>query len=828
MNRIATNMAKPVTCVAAISVLIAFSGCNPGLTDISPDRSNGVSDGGNSTAGLVINMAGDQHGLYAVGLNSGVWKTQADGAGFLNSKWIQLPQSPRYAHCIAVDPNAPDHIAVGEREGDALNVSDNNCGLWESYDGGKTFDPKYYFNPLTHSCGNHVVNAVVITNASTILISTPCGIGRKAPFDSTFSFDATISTQSFTGISAFDDWIVARTRTEIFISNDDGKTWDRHPIQLSFPSQQPAVPPQNFSLGYIGERGGNYSVCVIKIPQTNNIFVYVPVTRNPNNPGNYGSCVIFNNQTKTWTFQIIQQAGLGIVNGGRVFMKSFLLRNQNLQNIVGGTTNLIYCAADDLVKASQINSDGTAVWESVAQVPGTSNFHTDIWDFLIDPSGWYAWVSCDGGVYYYAMDTIQTTVALNSSSQYLNLNHGLHTQHVHEAFVAGYLGDTPRQEHYGFGCQDNGGWQNVTTKNVSNWTAIPGTTDVNIIEGDQGNPNLMLAARNLQSAVLAGLLDFGDSALYGAKLGPIAIAYNGNSFQFIQTMASENEPPFLDAVMLTTLPLQYAKAPASETDIMLTNVPSDLGLKSGSAIIRNTAFAVNPDINLSMGAGWSMEFNDLPKGAKAFWVSGGHVDPTYYLLCQQRKARVLYKRQKSENSWTQLTGLDNVTILPYTAGEVQHGPVFVNPYDPNMIYVSCTDGIYHSVKSVRTPRQKRDSGDLKFERDVELTNLVSGNGKYPIDRTFPGGNDINVSHSNQSSLNAMYPVSWVSFNRFKPEQVVASSPFTGVFFKDGTNKWRDLSAVLPKPFTPVSSVNINNQGIYVTTEGRGMLEINNY
>jgi len=33
---------------------------------------------------------------------------------------------------------------------------------------------------------------------------------------------------------------------------------------------------------------------------------------------------------------------------------------------------------------------------------------------------------------------------------------------------------------------------------------------------------------------------------------------------------------------------------------------------------------------------------------------------------------------------------------------------------------------------------------------------------------------------------------------------------------------------IAKPFTPVNSVSINDQGIYVTTEGRGMFKIVNY
>lgn len=823
-------------------ILILFSGCTPSLIDISPDRSNdGVSDGGSSTAGLVINMAGDKNGLYAIGLNSGVWKTEINENGSFN-QWRQLAQSPRYAHSIAVDPNTPDHIAVGEREGDGIDTAQNNCGLWESYDGGKTFPQKNYFNPLTHPCRQdnltQVVNGVIITNKSTTIITTPCGIGRKEYFEPTFTyahFTTSQDDQTFTGIAVFKDWIVARTKTSIFISNDDGKNWNEHVIQFNFRFN---IKNQNFTQS---DREGIYSVSIMQEPQTNNVFVYLPVTRNPNGPCiapdkgidsctgiqssppscNYSSLLVFDNNAQQWNYQIIRERGLGTGLGGRVFMKSFYSKNTNLQNQVGGNTNLIYSTSQNFFRATNINADGTAVWQNIANAntcgePKPSNFHSDIWDFLLDPLGWYSWISSDGGVYYFAMDTKQTTIGLNSENKYINLNSGLHTQHIHEAFVAGYLGDRLEDEHYGYGTQDNGGWKNVTTDNISNWKSIDGTTDVNIIEGDQGNTQFILTARNLQSAVLAGLQSPGSSPPSGAKLGPITISNisnNANSFQFIQTLNSENPNLMLDALMLTTLPMKYEK------DKQVFNVPGELGSKTGTVIIRNTSFATNPDINLSLGSGWNIEFSDLPNGLQAFWVSGGHTDPTYFLICNQSNNTVIYKRKKSESLWTVLNMPAGVQIIPYAAGRVQHGPVFVNPYNPYEIYVSCKDGVYHGYIAV---------GGWIFSKDVDLTNLISGNGKYPIDKTFTGGNGANVTWSNQSSGNAMYPVSWISFNRYHPDQVVASSPFTGVFFKDGTKTWRDLSNVLPKPFTPVSAVNINNQGIYVTTEGRGIFKIVNY
>lgn len=811
-----------------ICIGLLASTCRPTLIDISPDRANGVAFGGSSTAGLMINMAGDKDALYSIGLNSGVWKTEVDKNGSFN-KWKQLSKSPRYAHCIAIDPLNSNHIVVGERKSDA--ITDNNCGLWESFDGGNTFQRKSVVEVTP--CNNNIVNAVVITNKSTILTSTPVGIGRKAVGETSFAFPASTVNKSFTSIATFKDLIVARTRTAIFISSDDGVSWEEFAIQFNFPGQ-------NFANG---EREGLYSICVMQVPQTNSVFVYVPATRTPNGPCiapdkgidpctgkqsnpqlcNYSSFLVFNKQNSQWNFQIIRDRGLGTGLGGRAFMKSFFSGNANLQDKIGGNTNLIYCSAQNIFKATSINQDGTAVWENIANADicgetKPSGFHADIWDFQIDRMGHYAWVSNDGGVYYVKMDDRQTAINLTIQQKYLNLNAGLHTQHIHGAFVASVQGTNPIEEHYGYGTQDNGAWKNRSMNIGSpSWSPISNTTDVNIIEGDQGNPLYIVTARHLQSAVLEAL---GPTPI-GVKPGATTIMYgNSKSFQFIQTLSTEKVNGLLDAVVLTTLPVKYVKDPAQfAIDGILTNVPGPLGSGSGAAILRNSTFAANPDINLSAGVGWNIEFNDLPANPQAFWVSGGHADPTYFLLCEQTSKPILYKRKKSEATWLPAVGLDNVEIVPFINGQVQHGPVFVNPYDPAEIYVSCKDGIYHYGTAV---------GGLIFQKDVELTNLVSGNGKYALDRIFRGGDILNVVWANQSVLNSMYPLSWIAFNRFNPKQMVASSPFTGVFYKEGTKKWRDFSDLLPKPYTPISSVNINNQGIYITTEGRGMFMIRNY
>jgi hypothetical protein len=210
-------------------------------------------------------------------------------------------------------------------------------------------------------------------------------------------------------------------------------------------------------------------------------------------------------------------------------------------------------------------------------------------------------------------------------------------------------------------------------------------------------------------------------------------------------------------------------------------------------------------------------------------VAGGHSDPTYYLLCSQSGTTVLYKRSKAGPAWLPISLPAGVQIIPYDPNIVQHGPLFLNPYEAGEFYLSCTDGVYHGLAQLAVGSTQGAAHTVTIlQKDVALTNFISGNGSYPINTTFSGGNDSNVVWANQSSGNAMYPLSWLSFNRFNNQQAVASSPFTGVFFKDGSSPWKDYSYLLPKPFTPVSSVNINEQGIYITTEGRGMLKLTGY
>jgi hypothetical protein len=102
----------------------------PWLEDLNPSQPAGDSPVGVSSAGSILAVAGTLHRLYAISWNAGVWMS-SDG-----DSWYQIPGSPPFAYCIAVDPADDSHVMVGERPGDTANVTAGATRLWETTDAG--------------------------------------------------------------------------------------------------------------------------------------------------------------------------------------------------------------------------------------------------------------------------------------------------------------------------------------------------------------------------------------------------------------------------------------------------------------------------------------------------------------------------------------------------------------------------------------------------------------------------------------------------------------------------------------------------------------------
>ena len=783
--------------------LLARLNVGPAAADISPGLPNGSKFSGDGYAGLTISLAGDTSAVYAVSLNAGVWKSSNNGS------WFRLLNSPRYSYSIAVDPNNPSHVAVGERNGDAFSRSRNGAGLWESYNGGSTWS--YTFDPLTLSnCTSQSIPSVAFSKASTLFIATSCGIGRKASGAANFDFsESPANLGAVRAVTASTTKVWARTDTQLLFSDVDGapvrhgSSWAvrSFPSSVTFRGDEDTVDvseQDRFSLAAL-DSAAYFSCCGVKTQQcgiTNVLLVY---------DAGADKFVIQPTLLDTKGNSQLGCDGAGL--GGSRFIKAFSR---------SGKAHLFYSSAQEVYEATTFNSDGTVqAWTMPlgATCKGCTNqdsVHSDLWDFLESPDGNTQWVANDGGVY-------QRT--LSPSAPWTEHNSGLHTHHAHmlEALRSG------PNVRVAYPTSDNDAWYWNSSTGQKGWVA-GGYGDMNWSAADEGNASVVFLART--STGDAMLASFDENLPNGHKTLESKLT-NGSRdgpefFNFIQTLESETPSEFgLDAVMLADLPLQYSNAGT------LKNVPGALGQPPAAGhstvILRNQSFVSSPNIDLSKGVGWQFAANNLPVGAAAFWVSGGHANPNYYLLAEQGGEAKLYKAEGEANStyWQELNVQGNVLQkLPWPAsniltGSKASGPVFVNPYDPTQLYVLTSQGVRVSTNS-----------GFSFSTDSVLTNLITASNKYSLTGNFVGGDGENVRQSTRAVPLGI--LSDMGFCRYNPKLAVAASLFSGVFFKDESDAWHDLTSLLPQPHGQVSSVRMDCEAIYVATEGGGIYRITGY
>jgi hypothetical protein len=758
----------------------------PIAQNISPNLPDGTVQARPSTAGRTLAVAGDTTALYAVTLDAGIWKSVNNGP------WTQLTNAPEQAYSIAVDPNNHAHLAVGTRNGDAADPRVNTGGVYESFDAGATWS--YTFDPLSRpGTTDQVIPALAFGPTSTLFIATANGIGRKASGTSTFDFShSPVGVGLVTGISVSQTKVWARTPTQLLVSSNDGVTWTVIPIPTSL---------NGFNISF-NARGDVFSLGAI---DSTAVLVFKP---NPDTVGNKNTVLLYDAASGNWLTQVLD-TGDGTGLGGQRFEKSFLLNRPDLPATLGQRFRIFASFGEDIEQAVGRNADGTLQWAHFAQTMWggpygypPNDIHSDVWGFNIE-SDLRSWVACDGGIY----------TNNGASSQWVTDNAGLNTQHIH---TLGVLDEGPVQRpELLYPTADNDHWYQGTSADVAPtapWHGVAALGDANWTVTDAGNPAIAVVVRNPQTAYLTA---FGQTPPSGSHFTEGGITLNNDgtfsgplSFQFIQTLKGESPAyPLGDAVMLVNLPLQTL------VNGQLVNVPGVLGQPNPNGtpvLIRNAQFAGSPDANASKFQTWSLVAKDLPRGTLGFWVSGGHANPVYYVYAQDPNTRnlILYKRNASGVGWSPIfTGLQPGGWF---------GPAFVNPYNPNQLYIQTPAGVKFST-----------NGGASFQSDTILTALLTGSGKYPFG-SFSGGSETDLPQGSVDNTNGLATLEAMSFNRDNPSEVVAASPFSGVFYNNGDGNWRDLTPALPRPLTSVSAVGITDGAVYATEEGHGIFAIANF
>lgn len=794
-------------CLLSLAVVLSrvFSSCSSCgvlVYDLNPDTPNGQTTGldASSTAGLTLRVDGRADYLYAVSLNAGVYRSIP---GLYNAGWVQLNASPPHAYSLAVDPNDVHHIAVGERDGDNADPRTNKSGVWESQDGGNTWGD--YFDPrsLNGTCGSQAIPSVTISTNGTIVAATNCGIAfhPKGGAWAYAQLPQGFPADRVTAVAASPTKVWARDGQYNLVVSDVNAAVFTLATQHPHPAAQVAATGDDGSLAVFDSLA--VMICMGQLVD--------------NGKQNLTRLIMYDATQDRW---IDQGSVAGAVNGngnfaiGRRFAKAYTLGQGGRW---GSDQQLFVSNAQEVYRATSRNADGTFNFVLVAGTASAGRgspdpnwrglLHSDLWDFHLAPDGKAAWIAGDGGVFETLLD----------GTGWHTRSHTLNTHHVEMLFVP-YDGF-----HLAYATQDNDAWIRTRFGTQAAWDSPGCQGDVNYVAGDAGKGSAALLVRNVGDAVLTG---FGAPLPTSHQPLVCGLTFNNDqtffqspvAFRFIQTRKGEQYPYPLDAVLLSKLPFTWTDG---------TGAHAITASGQSFALIRNPNFEASPDVHSQVGTGgWQLAADNLPANPLAFWVTGqsngpgAHTAPIYYLLASPVGTPTIY-RSSGFGQGTQWTPLPNqpgnIVTNGANAREYRNGPLFVNPYDADVMYVLTTTGIVVSHNATQaTPT---------FTPDTTLSNLVSANGTYPFEAGYWGGNGTNVDQATHNGSWTLETLSDMAFDHNDPSHVVAGSAFTGVFVNLGTGTWRNAGQYLPKPLPPVTSVGIVGTDVYVGTLGRGVLRL---
>lgn len=849
----------------------------PTFVDIGPDS---PSSDDASAGGVVGAIEGSRDILFAVTKTAGIWRSVNQGP------WQQLPQSPPRAFSLAVDPGNASHLLAGEREDDVKDSSLGRSGLWESTDNGNTWSKIY--DPLSDTNSQAIPSIAIAQGTSTTVFATNNGVGRlprktgadypvisyarQNPNDWKCRSRPDFGPISAVTVSTHRIW--ARSTSELFFSDDDGQTFSCRTLP------QPVAVPGGIDVqaNYdYSSNGGNDKLSLAAFDDRAYIIFNTVVSSsdpraiqdpacNPNHPDYNASqmqCTlnsllltfVISGSNESWVAQITRDRdGTGL--NGRRFVKVVELSSRTCQlparTGFGYTRHLIYGAGQGLQQAAIEGVDNRIVFDAPVYSnaggpppPGKlAPMHSDLWDILL-PRDYCPstrpdiFVANDGGVY-------RGTNVLGARNRLFDLtwtqqNEGLRA-HTAQNLLAIDTGMVPPPRpgqpflpllKLAYPTQDNEGWWR---DEKGTWSSTSGLGDANFVVGDIGGTS-MIIWRQLTTGCPKST---GCARFIDASGSSKSITLNLNqpfdgptSIQAIQTLASEARTwPSLDMVMLVQLPL---------TNTDGTVVSGALG--SGSkrfALIRNKHFEANPDGPAAGFAGWEIVSDSLPQGTSRFWVAGGHASPKYYVYtdgsnstCQNglfsRKLEIV---PRGQSAWKCL-----ISDLPDSAknGDL-YGPAFVNPFNPNMIFVAAGDSVATSSIQIST------DGGSHFCKLPALKSLVTDSDRFNLVDSFNPGASFNPLGSRFHGDSFNVPEQIV-FDRYAPSRMLVASPYTGLFYGVSATastgslsctdpswsepSWFNLSPHLPKPAPYISDIALVNSSAIVATRGRGTFALSN-
>jgi hypothetical protein len=611
----------------------------------------------------------------------------------------------------------------------------------------------------------------------------------------------------------------ARTDSALLFSSDDGQTWKKKPLPtiVDLPGFPGSVPLYDNTAGF-GNGNDRASFAAFDdaaylVMQIADGTGKVLTDRSP--------LLIYDAISDTFKAQFTNDNdGRGL--GGTRFVKSYVLACPALGPSIGQRRQLFFGSGQGIQQALSENADRTINFDQTVLTDYSDNpnpfrhIHSDLWTFHLSPTycppgDAQVWVGCDGGVYRSTGNSTKLT-----DLKWVTHDEGLFTHNINQMNVIQSNVFGPALVAYG--TTDNDAWWR---KADGSWQHDNRLGDCGICIADAGNRARVVFSRGLDDKHTV-ISDLSDGVQGPFAVNPDGILYGVTAIHSLATETTVDDK--LDLLMLTRLPVHDSSKNALPLDKFTPGDTTNTFL-----LLRNQNFADNPDGPASKFAGWTSVGPKLPGTPLRVWVSGGHASPVYFVAATAADGTIsLFKR-------VQPPGSSNPVWQPIltqliAADDAAYGPVFVNPYDPNVIFALASDKDHPSgVVFVSL------DGGSTFRTDEVLTALLTNSGRYGLGKfsassqaaevgsTFHGGTMFNPSH--------------IVFSRGNPDLVAACSPVTGVFFANmdrgfvsslqptRDRNWRTLAPYLPNPFGYVSAAGFDTAQFFVATQGRGLLHV---
>lgn len=785
----------------------------PRLEDVSPDPRDldGVLEPRNSPAGRMVGIAGTGATYYATHSRSGVWKLS-------RGVWAQLENLPA--------PGPPyeqfGKVAVNQHNSRHLVVF-GPFGATESFDGGGRWTP-LAFDATTFGAATKEIFSAVFTPNGRLLLGSANGIAMRrtvpGPFGGSFKFKPLVSGDSeVTGFACNGRTVWARTAKNLYASTNNGANFGS-PV---------AIPPSAV--------GGSRSV------GGDDRFAYLPYIQNNGGGGkdvlgvwiydSSGGPTPWQSQTVRVTLNGVPNSTLnGGFTGHPVILRSFLLNDPLLARRIGVGIQMFLGDGECLVQAGGRNPDGTiSSWNllglAFAAYGGPTTVHEDWYDFCIDQDqfGGTLFLTTDGGVSRTSVTQSPLSYPYKFSTEPLAWDTVIAGLHTNIPVALSIIPTTPeRRSIIAYANGDDDGWARDTSPIVASaahWQLISISGDSYFSWSDAGVPFHVLQGRSIRALRLHTITTphdptRGSYAIVNSSAEHPWESFRSNFFHFIQTPKGEGQGR-LDAVVMAEIPLLALDShgnPDPNAPFKAPGDPSGLGNAAASGwppdvgnpvLIRNRNFALQPDINLSKGDGWTVEIDRMPRGALGFYVTGTSAAPAYYCYAPgitedaQGNTAALALFRWFGGIWQELTQIPGGVVEGVSGDGANSwfGPAFVNPFNPNIVYAIGNDAIYRSLNAAaQTPT---------YTQDVELTQLVLQGGTQPTK---------SLAH--------------IAFDFDNPRRAAAVTNWGAVFFGPTRTGWSDLTSLLPTPLTPGTVAGIDSEAVYVATFGRSVVRIVNY